>query len=132
MRGEIMQTVIIDTDVAIDFLRGNNYAKELLSELFGSNLAHLSILSVYELHAGMRDNERIKTQDFINACNVELVTMDIAIKAGELRRYYQTKGITLTSIDCLIAATAIIGKFRIATRNKNHYPDKSLLVGDIS
>jgi len=32
----------------------------------------------------------------------------------------------------LIAATAIIGKFRIATRNKNHYPDKSLLVGDIS
>lgn len=28
-----MQTVIIDTDVALDFLRGNNYAKELLSPL---------------------------------------------------------------------------------------------------
>ena len=123
-----MQIVIIDTDVAIDFLRGNNYAKELLSRLFRSDLAHLSILSVYELHAGMCDNERIKTQDFINACNVELVTMDIAIKAGELRRYYETKGITLTSIDCLIAATSIIRKFRIATRNKNHYPDKSLLL----
>jgi predicted nucleic acid-binding protein len=128
MRDEIMQTVIIDTDVAIDFLRGNNYAKEFLSEFLLSDLAHLSILSVYELHAGMRENERIKTQDFINACNVELVTMDIAIKAGELRRHYKTNGVTLTSIDCLIAATAIIRKFRIATRNKNHYPDKSLLL----
>jgi predicted nucleic acid-binding protein len=128
MRGEIMQIVIIDTDVAIDFLRGNNYAKELLSPLILSDLAYLSILSVYELHAGMRENERIKTQDFINACNVELVTMDIAIKAGELRRHYKTKGITLTSTDCLIAATAIIRKCKIATRNKNHYPDKSLLL----
>jgi len=123
-----MQTVIIDTDVAIDFLRGSNYAKEFLSKFLLSDLAHLSILSVYELHAGMRENERIKTQDFINACNVELVTMDIAIKAGELRRHYKTKGVTLTSIDCLIAATAIIRKCRIATRNKNHYPDKSLLL----
>ena len=123
-----MQTVIIDTDVAIDFLRGNNYAKELLTQLIGSDLAYLSILSVYELHAGMRENEKIKTQDFISACNVELVTMDIAIKAGELRRHYKTQGITLTSIDCLITATAIIRKFRIATRNKNHYPDKSLLL----
>ena len=127
-RGEIMQTVMIDTDVAIDFLKGNNYAKELLTQLISSDLAYLSILSVYELHAGMRENERIKTQDFISACNLELVTMDIAIKAGELRRHYKTQGITLTSIDCLITATAIIRKFRIATRNKNHYPDKSLLL----
>ena len=122
-----MTTVIIDTDVAIDFLRGNNYAKEVISKLFGSSLAHLSILSVYELHAGMRENERTKTQDFINACKIELVTMDIAIKAGELRRDYRGKGITLTSIDCLIAATAITYKFKIATRNLNHYPDKTLI-----
>jgi predicted nucleic acid-binding protein len=126
--GEIMQTVIIDTDVAIDFLRGNNYAKELLSKLLRSDLAYLSILSVYELYAGMRDNERIDTQNFIDACNIELVTMEIAIKAGVLRRSYKTKGITLTSIDCLIAATAITREFKIATRNKNHYPDKSLLL----
>ena len=122
-----MQPVIIDTDVAIDFLRGNNYAKELISELFGLNLAHLSILSVYELHAGMRENEKTATQNFVSACNVELVTMDIAIKAGELRRDYRAKGITLTSIDCLIAATAIIGKFKIATGNIKHYPDKTLI-----
>ncbi len=122
-----MTTVIIDTDVAIDFLRGNNYAKELISKLFGLSLAHLSILSVYELHAGMRENESTKTQDFINACKIELVTMDIAIKAGELRRDYRGKGITLTSIDCLIAATAITYKFKIATRNLNHYPDKTLI-----
>jgi len=123
-----MQTTIIDTDVAIDFLRGSNYAKELLSELFRCDAAHLSILSVYELYAGMKDNEKTKTQDFINACNIEPITMDIAINAGELKKYHKTRGTTLTSIDCLIAATAIICKFKIATRNIKHYPDKSLLL----
>jgi len=123
-----MQNVIIDTDVAIDFLRGHNYAKELLMQLFRGDAAHLSILSVYELHAGMRDSEETKTQDFINACNLELITMEIAVKAGELKKQHQKKGITLTSIDCLIAATAIIRKYKIATRNTAHYPDKALLL----
>lgn len=121
-------TVMIDTDVAIDFLRGSNYAKEFLSELLRHDKAHLSILSVYELCAGMKDNEKTKTQDLINACNIEPITMDIAIKAGELKRHHKTKGITLTSIDCLIAATATVRKFKIATRNIKHYPDKSLLL----
>jgi len=117
-----MQNVIIDTDVAIDFLRGHSYAKELFMQLFRGDAAHLSILSVYELHAGMRDSEKTKTQDFINACNLELITMEIAVKAGEF------KGITLTSIDCLIAATAIIRECKIATRNIAHYPDTAFLL----
>jgi predicted nucleic acid-binding protein len=123
-----MESVIIDTDVAIDFLRGNAYAKDLLLPLIISNSACLSILTVYELHAGMRENESVRTQDFINACAIQPVTMEIAIKAGEFRRYYKTKGLTLTAIDCLIAATADVCKFKIATRNINHYPDKSLLL----
>lgn len=36
--------------------------------------------------------------------------------------------ITLTSIDCLIAATAIIKNYKIATRNKSHYPIKDILL----
>ena len=123
-----MQNVIIDTEVAIDFLKGKDYAKEFLPALLQCNSAYMRSLSVYELHAGMRDNEITKTNDFINACHIELVTMDIAIKAGEIKRNYKAKGITLTSIDCLIATTALIYKLKIATRNKNHYPDKSLLL----
>jgi len=46
---EGIQTVLVDTDVAIDFLRGREYAKRFLIPLWKENLAYMGILSVYEL-----------------------------------------------------------------------------------
>lgn len=123
-----MRSVLIDTDIAIDFLRGEHYALGLIEPLLGNNTAFLSILTVYELHAGMREKERNKTEDFIDACTIELITPEIAIKGGDLRRHYKEKGITLTAIDCLIAATAAIKGYKIATRNIKHYPEKDLIL----
>lgn len=121
-----MQSVIIDTDVAIDFMRGHDYAKALMVKFWEKNAAYLSVLSVYELQAGMREKEREDTDNFINACNIEMVTQNIAIRAGEIFRKNRKIGITLDSIDCLIAATAIINKHKIATRNIKHYPNNNL------
>lgn len=121
-----MQNVIIDTDVAIDFLRGAQYARELIKSLWEGNMAYLSVLSLYELQAGTRENEKEKTTNFINACNVESVTQEIAVKAGEVYRHFRKSGTTIDSIDCLIAATAMIKKFKVATRNIKHYPDERL------
>jgi hypothetical protein len=122
-----MPTVLIDTDLAIDYLRGMQYAKRVLVPLWENNISFLSILTVYEMYAGMQDEERRDTSDFINACNIEPVTMEIAIKGGDLYRYYRKKGITITSIDCLIAATADVSGHKIATRNVKHYPNKKIL-----
>jgi hypothetical protein len=49
---------------------------------WNNDMAYLSILSVYELYAGMRASEKDVTEDFIHACNVEAVTMQIAKKPG--------------------------------------------------
>lgn len=122
-----MQTVLIDTDIAIDYLRGNADAKTLVFSLLDNDAGYLSILSVYELFAGMRDNEKDDTENFINACNIESVTIETAKRAGELYRKYRVQGITLTSLDCLINATAIIKKHKIATGNKGHYPNKEII-----
>lgn len=121
-----MQSVIIDTDMAIDFLRGAEYAKDLLIPLWEGNKTFLSVLSIYELQAGMRESEKDKTDNFINACNIEVVTEDIAVKAGEVFRHQRKGGITLDPIDCMIAATASIKRHKIATRNLKHYPDERL------
>lgn len=121
---------MIDTDVAIDYLRGSRYARELIESLWDSGLAYLSVLSVYELYAGMRESEKGNTLSFVNACSIEDITGEIAIKGAELYKHYRTKGITLTSIDCLIAATAIVKKHKVATRNVAHYPEKRLLLKD--
>ncbi len=123
-----MQTVIVDTDIAIDYLRGIRYAYELMLGLWDGNTAYLSILSVYELYAGMRENEMEDTENFVNACIIEPVTIEVTRKAGEIYRQYRKEGITLTSIDCLVNATAVVGGHKIATRNKDHYPDKKILL----
>ena len=67
----------------------------------------INVLTVYELTAGMRDAEKVVTHNFIEACSVEPVTPEIAFNGGESYRKYRAKGVTLTSLDCLIAAIVI-------------------------
>lgn len=119
--------VIIDSDVAIDYLKGLPYARQLIEPLWEHRKAHLSILSVYELYAGMRENEKQSTDNFINACNIESISLEISRKGGKLYREYRAKGITLTSIDCLIFATALLNGLKIATKNETHYPNPDVL-----
>ncbi len=124
-----MQTILVDTDVAIDFLRGEPYARDLLLPLWDQSLAYLSVLTIYELYAGMREKERESTENFIGACLIEPVSQEIAARGGEWRAFYRDKGITLTAVDCLISATALLQGHKIATRNVRHYPpDKKLLM----
>ncbi len=121
------QTVLVDTDVAIDFLRGREYARSLLLPLWSENLAFISILSIYELYAGMRENEKDKTEDFMRAFQIEPVTVEVAREAGKIYRNYRQKGLTLTTADCIIAATARVRGHKIATNNTSHYPQKGIL-----
>ncbi len=127
MIGEGKPSILIDTDVAIDFLRGEEYARELLEELWKEDRAHISILSAYELFAAMRDKEEGATRDFVAACRMEYVDFDVASKAGAFYRKYRKKGKTLTSVDCLIMAIGACRGLKIATRNFRHYPEKQLL-----
>ena len=115
-----MQTVLLDTDVVIDFLRGRS---SILVPLIENAVAYLSILSVYELYAGMRVEEEKVTNDFIQACHIEPVSMEIAKAAGMTRLKYRQQGITLSVVDCIIAETARLHHHQVATDNKKHYPD---------
>ncbi|CAN5236347.1 type II toxin-antitoxin system VapC family toxin [soil metagenome] len=122
-----MQTILIDTDIAIDFLRGKNFAKELIIPLWENHSAYLSLLSVYELYAGMLDKELAATKSFIGACQIEILNFEICQLGGGFYRDYRKQGITLTSVDCLIYATAKVRHHLIASRNIRHYPDKEIL-----
>jgi predicted nucleic acid-binding protein len=115
-------TVLIDTDCAIDYLRGKVEGKKLI-KLFLEGRAFISVLSIYELYAGMRKEEQRVTDEFIGACSILLVTEDIAKKAGLSRNNYQRKGITLSVVDCIIGETARHYGHVLATNNRKHYPD---------
>ncbi len=122
------QGVLLDTDFVIDFLRGDASAVDIIVPLWEKNHAYLSILSVYELYAGMFPAEKEATDHFIAACRLELLTMEIAKNAGIYRSYYRAKGLTLSIVDCLIAETAKAGGYLIATKNLRHFPEKQYLL----
>jgi len=122
-----MPVVLIDTDIAIDFLRGDQALQPLMNRLWQEGNAALSVLSVYELTAGMREQEKSATTNFLAAFSVLEVTPEIAVSGGDLYRKYRSKGITLAPPDCLIAATALVQKGKVATRNVEHYPEEEIL-----
>ncbi len=123
-----MPAALIDTDIAIDYLRGDLAARPLVNRLWQEGQAMMSVLSVYELTAGMHDKEITPTRNFIDACTLIEVTQEISLKGGELYRKYPAKGITLAPIDCLIAATALVKGCKVATRNVKHYPEKGIIL----
>ena len=121
-----MQTVLLDTDYVIDFLRGRS---AVIIPLLKEGVAFLSILSVYELYAGMRSEEKQATDDFIQACQIEPVTLDTAKYAGAARFKYRQNGVTLSIVDCIIAETARLNHHQVATGNKKHYPGSDFWEG---
>lgn len=123
-----MPNVIIDTDIAIDFLRGKDYSKKLVLPLWENDSAFLSVLSIYEIKAGMKSNEIQPTNHFIHACNIININSIIAETGSQYYRAQRKKSLTLTTVDCLIYATAKVKHLKIATRNVKHYPDKGILL----
>lgn len=117
-----MQTILFDTDYIIDFLRGKSKSATIPHALQHNSL-FISILTVYELYAGMREGEKQATDNFIQACNILPVTLDIAKNAGLFRMKMRQKGITLSIVDCMIAETARAHNYNIATMNKKDYPE---------
>ncbi len=118
--------MLVDTDIAIDYLRGRHYARGFMEDLWRTGRAYLSILSVYELYAGMKPEEEAATEAFIDACRVLEVDRRVARAGAEWYRKWREKGYTLTAVDCLITGTALVYGLVVATRNVRHYPDPSL------
>ncbi len=115
-----MKNVLVDTDVLINFLRGKETAREYLASLLGEVDIYCSAITVAEIHAGMKEQERIKTQELLDSLSVVDVTREIAEKAGSYKRVIKSHHLELD--DCLIAATAWMKRAVLATGNDKHYP----------
>ena len=136
--------MLLDTDILIDALRGNEKARNFLQSLPDDPPHCCSAITVAELHSGMRETEREKTTELIESLLALPVTKEIAEMAGKFRRERRntgadigTKGtgkaagrqaaqkpesFDLELDDCLIAATAVAEGLELATKNTRHYP----------
>jgi predicted nucleic acid-binding protein len=114
------EKLLIDTDVLIDYLRGQAEAVSYLESLTETLL--ISAVTVAELYAGVREGvERVALDEFIGAFEIVPVDEDVAVKGGLYRRDYG-KSHSTGLADALIAATADIRQAELVTLNKKHFP----------
>jgi predicted nucleic acid-binding protein len=122
-----MATVLLDTSVIIDAINGRRNRGQLLQELLGQgHLLACCPINVTEVYAGMRPHEEAMTLNFLESLQYFPLTWPIARLAGELKRDFLRRGITLATTDVTIAAVALYHRITLMTDNLKHYPMKEL------
>ncbi|HJX05599.1 MAG TPA: type II toxin-antitoxin system VapC family toxin [Candidatus Nanoarchaeia archaeon] len=113
--------LLLDSDVIIDFLRGQQKVKSLFYDIEQGRMeAAFSTITETELFAGKSCNsleEQQKIDALLGLMKRLSLDKNAARKAGELKRRYE-----LGLADAVIAATAITNSIKIiSTKNKKHF-----------
>ncbi|MGH8926417.1 MAG: type II toxin-antitoxin system VapC family toxin [Acidimicrobiia bacterium] len=114
---------LIDTTVAVDHLRGDQPAVELLRCLIDEDeMVAASELVRFELLAGVRDDELETLEQFFSALTWISVNEGVAQTGGELARRHRQAYSGIDDVDYLIAATALLLDAQLLTSNVRHFP----------
>jgi tRNA(fMet)-specific endonuclease VapC len=119
--------VIIDTDILVDFLRGNREATSLIHRLEeGKFRLATTAINEFELYYGAHKSKEPEkaitlTKQLINRLVVLPLTSNSAKKAGHIYAKLEKQGTPIGLRDTLIGAIAKTREFSIATKNLNHF-----------
>jgi len=112
--------MIIDTDVLIWYMRGNEKAYEIIEN---SNTFFISVVTYIELVQGMRNKEELNNlRGAFRGWNAQILYLSEEISAKAMfyvEQHFLSHSIQLA--DALIGATAIANGFPILTANDKHY-----------
>lgn len=124
-----MKEALIDTDILSFFFKGDEMVgKKIVEYSKDYEKLNLSIITQYEVIKGLEYKEaegQIKRFSKFIETKCKIVNLsEASIKKsakiyGDLRR----KGITIGSLDILIAGIAIENKLQLITNNEKHYQD---------
>ena len=120
-------TVLVDSDILIEVTRArDSKILQRWTELSESESSVLcSAISVTELFQGALPEEQELLADLFEAIICVPVDAVTGRRAGELLlKYRKSHGVELA--DALIAASAILSRAALWTRNRKHYPMKEL------
>ena len=122
-----MATFLLDTSVIIYTINNKKSRRQLLRGLLdqGHVLACCPI-NVVEIYAGLRSKEEVSTESFLASLGYFLITFTMARLAGQFKRDFAKKGVTLSVTDTLIAAVAIEHRIFLITDNTKDFPMKEL------
>ena len=114
-----MEITVLDTNILIEILKGNN---KTISELQALNSSYvISTISYMELIYGALNNAEVKKiEKFISNFEVLEIDSEISLKALSLIKKY-AKSHSLDIPDALIASTAIVKNYKLFTYNRKDF-----------
>ena len=120
-------TVLVDSDILIEVSRGRD--ADIVSKWIKLSDADAVVLyspvSVAELWAGARPREHDALNNLFRALTCTGIDEEAGRQAGAyLRQYRLSHGVEVA--DALIAASAVVNRAELWTRNRKHYPMKEI------
>ena len=116
-----MNTIIVDSDILIDFTRGNETAVNWLDDAKSKSMLLISSITEMELILGSRDKRHLKEiQQFLTRFQIISINGQISNQATELVEKYCLSH-RLSIPDAIIAATVITLDESLATNNQKDF-----------
>lgn len=112
---------LLDSGLLLRHLRGRSEAVRLLRSLGKRERLAIASVSRLEIHAGMREHERHKTQKLLSRFVTHDMGADIADRAGDFIQEHRRRGIALSVPDAIIAATALEHSLTLVTYNPKDF-----------
>ncbi|MBU1084831.1 MAG: type II toxin-antitoxin system VapC family toxin [Candidatus Beckwithbacteria bacterium] len=113
---------LLDTDVLIWILRGNEKVVKRVKKLVKNKRQAVSVISVAEIYKNLFPSEIEKTSELFEASLVLEVDYKVAKLAGLYWRDYHKKYRGLSLADCLIASSAKVNNLKVMSGNVKHFP----------
>ncbi|MDD5312814.1 MAG: PIN domain-containing protein [Dehalococcoidia bacterium] len=113
---------LVDSDICIDYLRGREYTKVLFRKWMERGLLSISAITHLEIYAGMRKGEESATADFLDNMVTVPVDESVAGSSGNIIRHLRAKGLTISPMDSIIAASALFANVPLVTNKVADYP----------
>lgn len=116
------QTVILDTNIVIDFLKGREPVASIFAGLRKKHRLALTTISVYELSYGAIASNMLGTvTSFASSLHILTFDAEAAYLAAVLDRELSDKGQRIEAADIFIAAIALSKSLPLVTKNVKHF-----------
>ena len=114
--------VVLDTTVLIDYLRGRAVVDRMTMLRRRGGVALTTAINVEEVVRGLRPDEEAAAGVLFDGLGIVPLGRSEGRQAGQWRRSFARRGVTLSQADCLIAAAAHAVAAVLATGNPAHFP----------
>lgn len=119
---------LIDSDVLICHLRGNQGVVEHVQALAGRGEILVCAVSRAEVLLGMRQEEAATTYRLLNSLRTVAVDDNVADLAAASVREQRGRGVTIYLPDALIGAAAVVSNAELHTCNPRHFACYEIMV----